>query len=187
MAAYVDPKQCLPSSYELPDSDDTPVDNVDRRASRSVIQNWIPNLLLQILAIAWAERTDWFFGVDMGIYYDPDQPAVVPDGFLSLGVDAMWAKKVASAMSFRKRTTFPALEVVSKTYGGEYTRKKSLYAHLGIPYYAVYQPNRRARRQRQPLEVYELADGVYQPLTGERFWLSEVGLALERERGAYLG
>lgn len=29
---------------------------------------------------------DWFFGVDMGIYYDPNQPAIVPDGFLSVGV-----------------------------------------------------------------------------------------------------
>ncbi|NJN19959.1 MAG: hypothetical protein HC812_00525 [Leptolyngbya sp. RL_3_1] len=45
------------------------------------IQNWIPNLLLLMLAMAWPERTDWFFGVDMVIYYDPDQPAVVPDGF----------------------------------------------------------------------------------------------------------
>jgi len=25
--------------------------------------------------------------VDMGIYYDPDEPAIVPDGFLSLGVE----------------------------------------------------------------------------------------------------
>ena len=190
MAAYVDPKQCLPSSYKLPDSDDTPVDNVDRRASRSVIQNWIPNLLLQILAIAWAERTDWFFGVDMGIYYDPDQPAVVPDGFLSLGVDRYVGEKGRLSYVFWEEDNIPptlALEVVSKTYGGEYKRKKSLYAHLGVRYYAVYQPNRRARRQRQPLEVYELADGVYQPLTGDRFWLPEVGLALGRERDVYLG
>ena len=34
----------------------------------------------------WPERVDWFFGVDMGIYYDPQKPAIVPDGFLSIGV-----------------------------------------------------------------------------------------------------
>lgn len=32
-------------------------------------------------------KGDWFFGVDMGIYYDPDQPAIIPNGFLSLGVE----------------------------------------------------------------------------------------------------
>jgi hypothetical protein len=93
-------------------------------------------------------------------------------------------------MCFGKRTTFRrslALEVVSKTYGGEYKRKKALYAELGIRYYAVYQPNRRSRRQRQPLEVYRLENGTYQQLEGKRFWLPEVGLALGRERDRYMG
>ncbi len=76
MVLHFDPKSCLPSSAELPDSDDTPVDNE--------LQNLIPNLLEAILAIAWPHRLDWFFGVDMGICYDPSKLAVVPDGFLSL-------------------------------------------------------------------------------------------------------
>jgi Uma2 family endonuclease len=182
MVLHFDPKHCLPSSYELPDSDDTPVDNE--------IQNWIPNLLLLSLALAWPKRTDWFFGVDMGIYYDPEQPAVVPDGFLSLGVDRYVGEEGRLSYVFWEEENIPpilALEVVSKTYGGEYKRKKDRYANLGIRYYAVYQPNRRSRRQRQPLEVYRLEDGVYQQLTGERFWLPEVGLALGRERGQYMG
>jgi Uma2 family endonuclease len=72
------PLKCLPSCEELPDSDDTPVDNE--------LQDLIPSLLKAILALLWSDRWDWFFGVDMGIYYDPNQPAIVPDGFLSLGV-----------------------------------------------------------------------------------------------------
>jgi Uma2 family endonuclease len=185
MIVHFDPKHCLPSSYELPDSDDTPVDNE--------IQNWIPNLLLLTLALAWSERTDWFFGVDMGIYYDPDQPAVVPDGFLSLGVDRYVGEEGRLSYVFWEEDNIPptlALEVVSKTYGGEYKRKKgkkALYADLGIRYYAVYQPNRRSRRPRQPLEVYRLENGVYQQLEGDPFWLPEVGLALGRERGTYMG
>ncbi|HEY9735860.1 MAG TPA: Uma2 family endonuclease, partial [Trichocoleus sp.] len=70
------PLDYLPSAAELPDSDDTPVDNE--------LQNLIPNLLEAILAMAWADRTDWFFGVDMGVYHAPHQPPLVPDGFLSL-------------------------------------------------------------------------------------------------------
>ena len=65
---------CLPSSEELPDSDDTPVDNE--------LQNLIPGLLKAILALIWSQRQDWFFGVDMGVYYDTNKPAIVPDGFL---------------------------------------------------------------------------------------------------------
>lgn len=61
------PLMCLPSSEELLDSDDTPVDNE--------LQDLIPGLLKAILALVWQDRMDWFFGVDMGIYYQPDQPA----------------------------------------------------------------------------------------------------------------
>lgn len=68
----------LLTEEDLPDSDDTSVDNE--------LQLLIPALLRSILAVLWADRTDWFLGVNMGIYYDPDKSAIVPDGFLSLGV-----------------------------------------------------------------------------------------------------
>lgn len=78
----------LPSSAELPDSDDIPVDNED--------QNLIPNMLLFLLNFIWAKRQDWFFGVDMGVYHTtglhPSVP-VVPDGFFSLGVERRKAGK----------------------------------------------------------------------------------------------
>ena len=80
-----------------------------------------------------------------------------------------------------------ALEVVCKTYGGKYERKKEIYADLGIRYYAVYLPNPQSRRKRQPLEVYVLVDGHYQLLEGNPVWLPEIGLGLGRDRGTYLG
>jgi len=52
----------LPTEADLPDSDETPVDNQ--------LQNDIPNLLLNILLWLWGDRTDWFWGVDMGVYYE---------------------------------------------------------------------------------------------------------------------
>jgi Uma2 family endonuclease len=75
------PLHCLPSSAELPDSDDTPVD--------SELQILIPNLLLAILSAIWQNRDDWYFGINMGVYYEPSQDAIVPDGFLSLGVERL--------------------------------------------------------------------------------------------------
>ncbi len=182
MVLRYDSKQCLPSAADLPDSDDTPVDNE--------LQNLIPNLLEAMLAWAWAERQDWFFGVDMGIYYAPKQPAVVPDGFLSLGVERFVGEEGRLSYVFwEEENVAPilALEVVSKTYGGEYERKKEIYADLGILYYAIYRPNPRAHRQRQALEVYRLVDSSYEKLKGEPVWLPEIGLSLGRERGTYLG
>ncbi|MEH1935965.1 MAG: Uma2 family endonuclease [Nostoc sp.] len=176
------PLDCLPSSAELPDSDDTPVDNE--------LQNLIPNLLEAILALAWSDRTDWFFGVDMGIYYAPSKPPLVPDGFLSLGVERFIGEEGRlSYVLWEEDGTVPifALEVVSKTYGGEYERKKIDYAQLGILYYAIYVPSRRYRRKRDPLEVYRLVEGDYILQPNSQVWIPEIGLAIGRERGTYLG
>ncbi|MEN9226398.1 MAG: hypothetical protein Q6M54_13105 [Thermostichus sp. DRC_bins_24] len=53
--------QHLPTSEELPCSDETPGDNED--------QNWLPNLLLFLLEYLWKDRQDWYFAVDMGSYH----------------------------------------------------------------------------------------------------------------------
>jgi Uma2 family endonuclease len=77
MLKYVEPLDWLPTAEDLPDSDDTPVDNE--------LQELAPTLLKAVLAYLWKDRSNWFFGIDMGIYYNPDEPAIVPDGFLSVG------------------------------------------------------------------------------------------------------
>ncbi len=171
--------QCLPSSEELPDSDETPVDNE--------LQDLIPSLLKLILASLWHERMDWFFGVDMGIYYDPDAPAIVPDGFLSLGVERIIHEDLRlSYVLWEENNIIPAfvLEVVSKKYRGEYSKKKAFYADLGVLYYAVYSSS---RKRKPPLELYKLVNEEYVPLVGNPVWLPEIGLGLGRERGSHQG
>ncbi|MBD2300324.1 Uma2 family endonuclease [Nostoc sp. FACHB-87] len=173
------PLACLPSSEELPDSDDTPVDNE--------LQDLIPGLLKALLAMAWPERMDWFFGVDMGIYYDPDLPAIVPDGFLSLGVERFYDEYLRPSYVLWEEKKLPILvfEVVSQTYRGEYSTKKAEYAKLGILYYVVYNP---LRRRKPRLEVYKLVNNAYELLhDGNHVWLPEIGLGIGIERGTYLG
>ncbi|MDZ8096368.1 MAG: Uma2 family endonuclease [Nostoc sp. DedQUE05] len=173
-----DPLACLPSSEELPDSDDTPVDNE--------LQDLIPGLLKALLAMAWPERMDWFFGVDMGIYYDPDLPPIVPDGFLSLGVERFYDENLRPSYVLWEEKKLPilVLEVVSKTYRGEYSTKKAEYARLGILYYVVYNP---FRRRKPRLEVYKLVNNTYELHDGNPVWLPEIGLGIGIERGIYLG
>lgn len=168
----------LPSSEELPDSDDTPVDNEDK--------NLIPNVLLFLLKVIWADRSDWFFGVDMGIYHttgvNPRVP-VVPDRFLSLGVERRkQGKSRRSYAVWEENETVPilVLEVVSWSPGGEYEEKVEIYKKLDVLYYVIYNPEFWQRDQHQPFEVYKLVNGSYQLQIGEPFWMPEISLGIGR-------
>lgn len=170
--------QNLPTSAELPCSDDTPVDNED--------QNLLPNILLFLLESLWKTRQDWFFAVDMGVYHttglNPRVP-VVPDGFLSLGVERR--KGGASRSSYvvwEEQNIVPilALEVVSQTPGGEYEEKLAIYAQLGVLYYVIHNPKFWQRERRLPFEVYKLVNQTYQLQIGEPMWMPEIGLGIGR-------
>ena len=190
----------LPTARELPCSDETPVDNE--------LQNDIPNILLNLLRLIWSDRQDWFWGVDMCYYYEPNlnQPkkskSIVPDGFLAIGVPrrqddetpeggrlsyVLWQEKVKPIL---------ALEVVSKKYNGEYDLKLALYKKLGILYYVIYNPlsgRRGLYKTRQSLEVYKLIDDKYelQPSVallqeaGKVVWMPEIGLGIGCEYRVY--
>ena len=178
MLEQYDPLACLPSAEDLPDSDDTPVDNQ--------LQDLIPHLLLDILALIWSEKMDWYFGVDMGIYYDPNQPAIVPDGFLSIGVPRIIDEDLRLSYVLWEEQKLPifVLEVVSQTRRGEYTTKKEFYAEMGILYYVIYNP---LRKRKPRLEVYKLNNGEYQLQQGEIIWLPELDLGIGKELGTYQG
>ncbi len=180
MLLNYNPRHCLPSAEELPDSDDTPVDNQ--------LQHLIPGLLEAILAIIWSERMDWYFGVDMGIYYDPQQPTdvIVPDGFLSIGVPRIIDSDLRLSYVLWDEQVIPTmvLEVVSQTRRGEYSKKKEDYAKMGVLYYVIYNP---LRKRKPRLEVYQLNNQEYDLLEGEPVWLSEIGLGIGKEIGVYQG
>lgn len=171
----------LLSSAELPCSDDIPVDNEN--------QNFIPNLLLFLLEFVWGDRLDWYFAVDMAIYHttgsNPRVP-VVPDGFLSLGVErrkgSLQGKGRSSYVLWEENDVPPilTLEVVSQTDGGEYNDKMLIYAKLGALYYIIYNPDYWQRDQHQPFEVYRLVKGAYQLQSGEPCWMPEIGLGIGR-------
>jgi Uma2 family endonuclease len=168
----------LPSSDELVDSDDFPVDNED--------QNFLPNVLLFLLEYIWKHRDDWYFGVDMGVFHEtsahPKVP-VVPDGFLSLGVDRRKGGKSRRSYIVWQENNIPpilTLEVVSHTPGGEYDDKMAIYAKLKVLYYVIYNPEFWRRDGHLPFEVYKLVNGNYVLQIGEPFWMPEIGLGIGR-------
>jgi Uma2 family endonuclease len=166
----------LPTADELPCSDDTPVDNE--------LQELIPSLLKSILQILWKDRMDWFFGIDMAIYTDPEQPPIVPDGFLSLNVERVYDEEMRSCYTLWEEEVPPilVLEIVSKTPGGEYTTKLLQYARMGVLYYVIYNPK---RRRRATLEIYQLVNGGYELQLDRPFWMPEIGLGIGSERASY--
>ncbi|MFZ4555195.1 MAG: Uma2 family endonuclease [Pseudanabaena sp.] len=176
----------LPTAEELPSSDETPVDNQ--------LQNDIPNLLLSLLASIWAGRDDWYFGVDMAVHYSPDEPAIVPDGFLAIGVKHDTGERGRlSYVLWEERNIMPifSLEVISESYNSEYEDKLADYEALGILYYAIYNPlsGRKGRfKNRARLEVYRLISGKYELLSLEnnQVWLPEIGLGFGYEQGEHI-
>jgi len=177
------PLQYLPRAEELPDSDDTPVDNE--------LQILIPILLRAILALNWAERRDWFFGVNMGVYYEPDKSAIVPDGFLSLGLERYKApgKLRLSYVIWQENNIVPqwVLEVVSKTPGNEYDDKMTKYAQIGVLYYVIYNPDYWKRDQHDPFEVYRLVNSSYERQTENPVWMPEIELGIGCEVSTHEG
>jgi len=172
------PLQHLPTAEELPETDFQPVD--------SELQLLVASLLADILSQVWAQRQDWFFGINMGLYYEPKKPAIVPDGFLSLGVERMprAGGRLSYVLWHEGAPPVLAVEYVSKTYGNEYESKKQTYAAIGVLYYIIYNPE-RVRGEHQPLEVYRLENGEYLLQAEEPFWMPEVGLAIGRGQGTY--
>jgi Uma2 family endonuclease len=167
----------LPTADELPNSDDTPVDNE--------LQELIPGLLKSILRMLWKGRMDWFFGIDMGLYIDPDRPPIVPDGFLSLNVERSFDEDLRLSYLLWEEEVMPifVLEVVSSKPGGEYTTKLQEYAQMGVLYYVIYNPKRRRKAR---LEIHKLQNGqVYELQNANPLWMPEIGLGIGSERANY--
>jgi Uma2 family endonuclease len=166
----------LPTADELPCSDDTPVDNE--------LQELIPSLLKSILRMLWEGRMDWFFGIDMGIYTDPDRPPIVPDGFLALNVERHYDEDLRPSYTLWEERVPPilVLEVVSTKPGGEYTTKLDEYARMGVLYYVIYNPKRRRKPR---LEIHKLINGKYELQAANPLWMPEIGLGIGCERANY--
>jgi Uma2 family endonuclease len=168
----------LPTEDDLPDSDEKPVDNE--------LQVLAPVLLRAILTYIWSDRFDWFFGINLGVYYDENEPAIGPDGFLSLGVARVRPNgKLRRSYVLKQEKVMPqwVLEVVSKKPGGEYGEKVKSYAAMGVLYYVIYNPTHYVRDKHEAFEVYKLKKGKYVRQQGSPVWMPEIGLGIGHEFG----
>jgi hypothetical protein len=122
----------------------------------------------------------------LGVYYDADEPAIGPDGFLSLGVERVRPNgKLRLSYVLKQEKVMPqwVLEVVSKQPGGEYGEKFQRYAAMGVLYYTIYNPTHYKRDKHEPFEVYKLKKGKYLRQPGNPVWMPEIGLGIGHEFG----
>ncbi len=164
--------------------DDEPVDNIASEKQQRLLTE-------PLYTSSDALPFPWPFLVmaNVGLFYHPQQPAVVPDVLLSLGVQAAdnwWAKRHRSYfVSQYGKLPEVVVEIVSNNEGGEDSGKWQLYAQIGIPYYVIFDP--QGILSQDILRAYKRDDitQIYQQIPPA--WFPEVGLGLRLWTGAFEG
>ncbi len=157
--------------------DDEPVDNITSSKNQRCLVN--PLYDNNVLA------RPFFADVNVGVFYSPSTPPLVPDMFLSLGVEPAkdwWEKKHRSyfVWEFQKPPDV-VVEIVSNLKGDELDGKKKKYAQMGVHYYIVYDPQMLI--QNKQLQVFENYVGEFLPRPDHK--LPRIGLSLSIWHGVF--
>jgi len=147
-------------------------------------------LLANALYSSWpgfGEPSTFLALANVGLFYDINQPPVVPDFLLSLGVRARDDLSIKHHRSYLvsvyRKLPELLIEVVSNTEGQELGEKKDLCARIGIPIYVVWDPYKIISKTR--LQVFGLNAGNYEAMSPA--WFPQVGLGLAVWRGVFQG
>jgi Uma2 family endonuclease len=172
-----------PLPFELVDDDGEPLDSNWHRIQMSLFIN------VTRQAMAERERTDFFVGANMFVYYSFEQARDIaadpegskqfrgPDIFFVGGVPARHDRQVWVVWEEGDRYPDVIIELLSpSTMKKDRTVKKALYARtFRTAEYYLY------RIETQTLEGFRLAGDNYQPMTPDargRFWSGKLGLDL---------
>ncbi len=159
--------------------DDTPLD--------SIYQEKQQRLLVDPLQASWPGPPGGAFiaTANVGIFTSIEEPPIVPDALLSLGVrvgEDFWEKKNRSYFVFiLGKPPDVTVEFVSNKKGGEDTDKLKRYAEMGVRYYAIFDPLHFISREK--LRLFVLQKKTYKRFKAQ--WMPEVGLGLRLWYGRY--
>ena len=166
----------VPDANKFVTEDDTPVDNfASEKQQRFLISS------------LYSSKPDQTFvaAANVGIFYQDDYPAIVPDVFLSLGVQVpenWWEKQNRSYMLWKfGKPPEVAIEIVSNREGEELTRKHRIYQQMRVSYYIVYDPSQQLGET--PLRIFELRGTRY--FDTAQTWLEQVELGLTLWTGEF--
>jgi hypothetical protein len=160
--------------------DDTPVDNYTTEEHGGLMTDTLYDSFSHPVY-----GKQFIVAADVGIFYTPHDPPIVPDIFLSLGLNKPQDRRHKRSRSYFiwevGKAPEVVIEIVSNQEGEEEGAKKEKYAELGILYYAVFDPLHELSEQ--TLRLYKLEHGVYVEMSD--FWMPEVHLGLTLWRGRH--
>jgi Uma2 family endonuclease len=168
-----------PSLDHLITDDGKPVDNFFVEKQQ--------RLLTAPLECSWAPVDGQPFVVasNVGLFFEPKNPAYCPDAMLALGVRLGEDLKVKPNRSYfvwlLHKVPDVVIEIVSDLTGGEEGHKMAEYARRGVPYYVIFDPLNLLGGG--VLRVFACQQGVYEPLAGA--WFASVGLGIRLWPGVY--
>ncbi len=164
-----------PDISHLITEDDQPVDN------------WYSEKQQRLLPlILYASYPRKFVALaNVGLFWTPHQPAIVPDVMVSLDVDTpddLWEKRNRSYLIWeRGKPPDLVVEVVSNREGGEAEGKLQRYAEIRVAYYVIFDPQKLLSER--VLRCFELHGGQYVEMVKPRF--PELGLGLVLWEGSF--
>lgn len=174
------PPELNPSVDRVVTEDNAPVDSIYsekqmRLLTRPLYSSWAgPAGDGQFVALA-----------NVGMFFALNQPPLVPDVLLSVGVKVpsdVWPKRHRSYFFWEYgKPPDVLIEIVSNKEGGELTHKKDTYARIGVPLYVVWDPLKELSDT--PLQAFGLHIKRFQTITPASF--DVVGLGLHVWHGTF--
>jgi hypothetical protein len=174
------PEKDWPNLDSLVTEDDEPVDNLFSEKQQ--------RLLTESLYTSWhraGQNKLFLASANVGLFYTPQKPPIVPDVLVSLNVEApfeVWDKPNRSYFVYKYgKPPEVAIEVVSNLKSKETGTKFKDYAQAKVRYYVIFDPENQLKKG--VLRIYELQQTNYVEKTNN--WLSGVGLGLTLWEGRY--
>jgi len=170
-----------PDITDLVIEDNEPVDNLQSAKQQ--------RLLVEPLYASKPITAPFLADANVGLFFAVEQPPLVPDAFLSLGVAVPndWSKKENRSYFFWNFGKPPdvAIEIVSNRQGNELGSKLIDYARIGVTYYAVFDPLQQLQveMEGEQLQVFALIQGRYRQI--QESWLESVNLGLTLWQGEF--
>jgi hypothetical protein len=184
-----------PPAYELEEPDVSNLVIDDDTPVNGILSEQQQRLLTEPLYSSWTgppraedEEPRCFAALaNVGLFFSPDEPPVVPDVMLSLDVsipEDLVPKKNRSYFLWRfGKPPEVVIEIVSNREGDELGEKLRRYRRIRISYYVVYDPLDQLGGP--VLRTFELRGDLYVPI--DRPWFEGVGLGLVEWEGAFEG
>jgi Uma2 family endonuclease len=178
----------MPAEEALPTYDDLVTE--DHKPVERILVEKLYRLLTHPLYANWPGpegRRPFLVMANVGLFYKAKTPAVVPDCLLSLNVNYPEDLHVKQGHSYyvwqMGKAPDVVIEIVSDKLGGEDTFKRELYAEIGVPYYAIFDPDHYLSEE--TLRTYQLNGKKYRPVDPGPW--EDVGLGLRLWKGEFEG